>query len=60
MIRQAGEHVSKPRLRVGTVKFGGDNQGIDSSRAAIAFVEPAPGMFSTMKFGFPAYWRMWR
>jgi hypothetical protein len=42
MIRQAGEHVGEPGLRIDVVELGGLDQSIDRSRAATTFIGARP------------------
>src|ERR1700738_990022 len=43
MIRQAGEHVGKPGLRIDVVELGGGNQRVDRGGAPAAFVGAGEG-----------------
>src|SRR5271170_5245929 len=43
VIRQAGEHVGEPRLRIDIVELGGGDQRVDRSGAPAAFVGAGEG-----------------
>src|SRR5215207_4344076 len=47
MIRQAGEHVGEPSLRVNIVELGSRDQRVDGSRATAAFVRAGEGPVAT-------------
>jgi hypothetical protein len=38
MIRQAGQHICEPGLRIDVVELGGGDQGVDGGSAPAAFV----------------------
>src|SRR6201996_6491516 len=48
MIREVGQHVGKPSLRVDVIELGGGDEAVDGSRAPAAIVGPSEGpIFST-------------
>jgi hypothetical protein len=53
VIRQAGQHVGEPSLRVDTVELGGGDQRVDCSGAPAAFVGASEGPVLSPKGHYP-------
>jgi hypothetical protein len=47
MIREAGQHVGKPSLRIDVVDLGGGDEGIDRSGAPAALIRAGDGPVSS-------------
>jgi hypothetical protein len=47
MIRQAGQHVGEPSLRIDIIELGGGDEGVDRSRTPAALIGASEGPISS-------------